>query len=185
MRVSDLLPRYPIYIPSKSRYRNCSAARFLARDGVPFYLVVEPQEEDCYAAAGWERNLLVLPFANRGSVIPARNWIKEHARSLGAERHWQIDDNVRRIRKLGPMGRRIPCEAGPALRATEDFTDRYENVAVSGLNYYMFLGPNCGSGHPTPFFLNVHVYSCCLILNSLPYEWRGPYNEDTDLDRKS
>src|SRR3972149_3358983 len=32
-----------------------------------------------------------------------------------------------------------------------------------------------------PFFLNTHVYSCLLILNSLPYRWRGRYNEDTDL----
>lgn len=32
-----------------------------------------------------------------------------------------------------------------------------------------------------PFFLNVHVYSCTLILNSVPYGWRGRYNEDTDL----
>src|SRR5205807_1748021 len=26
-----------------------------------------------------------------------------------------------------------------------------------------------------------HVYSCCLILNSLPYRWREQYNEDADL----
>ncbi|MCP4897338.1 MAG: hypothetical protein GY906_10240 [bacterium] len=31
-----------------------------------------------------------------------------------------------------------------------------------------------------PFVLNCHVYSCSLILNSLPNEWRGQYNEDTD-----
>jgi hypothetical protein len=32
-----------------------------------------------------------------------------------------------------------------------------------------------------PFYLNVHVYSCMLILNALPQRWRGRYNEDTDL----
>jgi hypothetical protein len=32
-----------------------------------------------------------------------------------------------------------------------------------------------------PFYLNVHVYSCTLVLNSLPQAWRGRYNEDTDL----
>ncbi len=32
-----------------------------------------------------------------------------------------------------------------------------------------------------PFVANVHVYSCLLIRNDLPYRWRGRYNEDTDL----
>jgi hypothetical protein len=42
----------------------------------------------------------------------------------------------------------------------------------------MFL-PN---GHKiAPFYLNVHVYSCLLIKNDLPFRWRGRYNEDTDL----
>ena len=31
-----------------------------------------------------------------------------------------------------------------------------------------------------PFVLNCRVYSCSLILNSLPNKWRGKYNEDTD-----
>ena len=29
--------------------------------------------------------------------------------------------------------------------------------------------------------LNCHVYSCTLVLNSIPYRWRGYYNEDTDI----
>ena len=32
-----------------------------------------------------------------------------------------------------------------------------------------------------PFNLNVHVYSCSLILNSIPFTWRSRYNDDTDL----
>ncbi len=32
-----------------------------------------------------------------------------------------------------------------------------------------------------PFYLNAHVYSCALILNSLPHKWRGRYNEDSDM----
>lgn len=34
---------------------------------------------------------------------------------------------------------------------------------------------------PPPFYLNTRIYSCILIKNSLPYRWRGRYNEDTDL----
>jgi hypothetical protein len=32
-----------------------------------------------------------------------------------------------------------------------------------------------------PYRLNTRIYSCILLKNSLPYRWRGMYNEDTDL----
>lgn len=175
------LPRYPIYIPSKGRAERCSTANFLVRDGVPFHLVVEPQEQERYASRFGDERLLILPFSDRGSVIPARNWIKEHATAGGHARHWQLDDNINMIMRLW-RGKRIRCRSGVALAATEDFVDRYENIAVAGLNYMMFVVTN--SAEPAsmpPFYLNVHVYSCCLILNTLPYGWRGRYNEDTDL----
>lgn len=174
--MTGVLPRYPVYIPSKGRVDTCLTPKFLDRDGVPFYLVVEPHERYEYAERFGLDRILTLPFRDQGSVVPARNWIKEHARAAGHERHWQLDDNI------GWIGRRyraqrIPCNAGPALRAIEDFTDRYENIAVAGMNYEMFL-PG-GQKYP-PFVRNCHVYSCCLILNSTPHEWRGKYNEDTD-----
>lgn len=173
------MTRYPIYVPSKGRVDACLTAEVLNRDGVPFFLVVEPPERDAYTARYGAERVLILPFANRGSVIPARNWIKQHSKAAGAERHWQLDDNIRKFEKWH-RGRRIPCEAGVALQACEEFTDRYENIGVSGLNYHMF-GHQSGRQPRAPFWVNVHVYSCCLILNSLPHQWRGRYNEDTDL----
>jgi len=173
-----ILPRYPVYIPSKGRYDRCLTAKFLATDGVPFHLVVEPQERDEYARRFGGERVLVLPFSDLGQgSIPARNWIKEHATAAGHARHWQLDDNMRYVTRRY-RERRIRCPSGVALRATEDFVDRYENVAVAGLNYEFFV-PD-GQKIP-PFFLNVHVYSCTLVLNSIPHRWRGRYNEDTDL----
>jgi hypothetical protein len=169
------LPRYPIYVPSKGRFDACWTAKFLQRDGVPFKLVVEEQEQFHYRANFPEAEILVLPFKNRGSVIPTRNWIKEHSRESGHERHWQLDDNIRGTWRMY-KGTRIRCRSGIALRAVEDFTDRYENVAISGMEYYFF-----GTGKKPPFYLNCRVYSCSLILNSLPHVWRGRYNEDTDM----
>lgn len=173
-----LLPRYPIYVPSKGRVETAHTARFLIDDAVPFSLVVEPREADAYASRYGRERVLVLPWNDSGSVIPARNWIKEHATTAGHARHWQLDDNIKRVRRWY-AGKRIPCAAGPALRCCEDFVDRYENVAVAGLNYTMFAHQS-GKQPRDPFWLNVHVYSCTLALNSLPYRWRGRYNEDTD-----
>lgn len=170
------LPRYPIFIPTKGRADRCLTAHFLMKDQVPFQLVVEPQEVEAYAARFGEDRVLVLPFSNQGSVIPARNWIKDHSAAAGHMRHWQLDDNMRMVYRWF-RGKLIPCRAGVAFRVTEDFVDRYTNVAIAGLNYEMFAT----QGKVPPFYLNVHVYSCSLILNSLPHRWRGRFNEDTDL----
>lgn len=169
------LPRYPIYVISKGRSDRCLTANFLVEDGVPFKLVVEPQEREKYAARYGNR-VEVLPFSNLGrGSIPARNWVWNHSVESGSKRHWILDDNILRVRRFY-KGKRLPCEAGPTFSCVEDFTDRYENIAITGLNYQMFGVP----GMP-PFYLNVHVYSCLLISNDLPYRWRGRYNEDTDL----
>lgn len=173
-----VLPHYPVYIPSKGRADCCHTAKCLDAGGVPFHLVVEPTEADAYAAQFGRERLLVLPFHDLGlGSIPARNWIWEHANASGAARHWTLDDNVyffmRRYR-----AKRLRCDPGIALRMCETFTDRYENIAISGLNYKFFV-PDAVAR--TPFTTNCHVYSCMLVRNALSFRWRGRYNEDTDL----
>ncbi len=174
-----LLPRYPVYIPTKGRVafvttRNSTVRNFLA-DDVPFRLVVERDETERYVDAYGEESVLTLPFSNRGSVIPARNWIKEHATAEGHLRHWQFDDNTKGFYRCY-KGKRLPCRSGVALAVTEDFVDRYENIAVAGMNYDMFAVEVS-----KPFILNCRVYSATLLLNSISNRWRGRYNEDTDL----
>jgi hypothetical protein len=118
---------------------------------VPFLAVVEPQEEVAYAEVVGRDRLLVLPERDRG-LIYARNWIRDHAEADGHAGHWQLDDNIIEFRRLW-RGRRIPCHAGVSLRVCEDLTDRYENVAISGLNYQMFVPAET----QVPFYTNVLV----------------------------
>ena len=189
-----ILPRYPVYIPSKGRFNTCYTAKFLIRDKCPFYLVVEPQEAEEYGKRFGYEKLLILPWSGddekrrafvkergieNGGLIAVRNWIKEHSITGGHERHWQIDDNIRKIERWY-HGKRIRCQSGIALAAVEDFVDRYENVAIAGLNYHMFGYASGRKGKP-PFHLNAHVYSCTLMLNSIPHRWRQRYNDDTDI----
>lgn len=165
---------YPIYVISKGRWEAALTARFLLKDKVPFYLVVEPQEEKKYRE--FKKHLLILPFKNLGlGSIPARNWCWEDARARGAERHWILDDNISFMATL-KKGKRVRCDSTEAFEKVERFVDKYENIAVAGINYWMF-----GFSVKTPFFLNHHAYSCLLIRNDLPFRWRGRYNEDTDL----
>lgn len=170
-------PKFPIYVISKGRHDRCLTANFLIQDGIDFKIVVEPQEAEAYSKRYGNDRILILPFSNLGlGSIPARNWVWEHSLGLGAERHWILDDNIRRVRRLF-KGKRIPCNSKIAFACLEEFVGRYENIALAGLNYTMFVLNDT----PAPFYLNCHVYSFFLIWNKIPYRWRGRYNEDTDL----
>jgi hypothetical protein len=169
--------KYPIYIISKGRWESRLSVRCLEKIGIPYHIVVEPQEYDNYAAVIDPSKIYVLPFSNLGlGGIPARNWVWEHSISIGAERHWIMDDNIKTFnRTLG--NKRHYVETDATIRCIEDFTDRYTNIALSGMNYTMFMPDD---GRP-PIKLNTRIYSFILIKNDIPYRWRGRYNEDTDL----
>lgn len=171
-------PRYPVYIPSKGRANFCFTAKFFIEDGVDFRIVVEPQEYEQYAERFGEERLLKLPFSNLGlGSMPARNFIWQHAKENGHNRHWCFDDNIKWIYRRY-KATRLRCNARIALCICEDFTDRYTNIGLSGLNYEMFV-PDTSTMNP--YHLNCHVYSALLIDNRLPFKWRMRYNEDTDL----
>lgn len=169
-------PKYPVYVISKGRWNSRLTSKALERLKVPYHIVIEPQEFDKYAEVIDKEKILVLPFSNLGKgSIPARNWVWEHSISIGAERHWILDDNIRYFRRLY-KGKRIRVSDGTIFKCAEDFTDRYENIALSGFQYTFF----CVSTNK-PLLLNTRIYSCILIKNDIPHRWRGRYNEDTDL----
>jgi hypothetical protein len=171
-------PKYPVYIISKGRWALRPTSKALEKMNVPYHIVVEPQEYDNYAKVIDPKKILTLPFSNLGQgSIPARNWVWEHSISIGAKSHWIIDDNIRAFFRLNRNSREYVA-SGTILKVAEDFMDRYENVAISGLNYTTFAQDRM---KVPPFRLNTRIYSCILIRNDIPYRWRGRYNEDTDL----
>lgn len=175
-------PRYPVYIISKGRADSRLTVRALERLGVPYRVVVEPQERREYAAVIDPARLLVLPFSNLGQgSIPARNWVWDHAAEEGAARHWILDDNIRDFYRFN-RNLKVPVSDGAAFAAMEAFVDRYENVPMAGPHYFMFVRRKEGDKHP-PVLFNSRVYSCILLSNAEPHRlmWRGRYNEDTDL----
>jgi len=169
--------RYPIYIPSHGRYESMLTPPLFKKHGVPFYLVVDETQWDKYCQAGYEEHLLKLPFLNNGTSFPPRVFITEHSRANGDKRHWQIDDNIRSFKYFNGKAR-VPTDSGLALRIVENFCDRWLNVGVYGPNYNCFNIPGTVK---KPYRKNTHIYSCMCMLNSLPFTWRGPWNEDVDL----
>ena len=186
-----MLPRYPIYIVSKGRWKNRLTSKALNVMGIPYKIVVEQDQLPMYQAEVGADRCLVLPqryldeydtcddLGDSKSKGPgaARNFVWDHATELGSKRHWVMDDNLDAFHRLN---RNIKRESDtPAIfAAMEDFVDRYENVPVAGPNYYSFV--KASDGVPA-FVTNTRIYSCLLIQNDSPYRWRGRYNEDTDL----
>ncbi len=172
-------PRYPIYIVSKGRWESRLTAKNLEEASIPYYIVVEPQELDQYKDVIDRKKILVLPFSNLGQgSIPARNWAWEHSITNGHERHWILDDNIDGFYRFN-RNLKVKVSNGSTFAAIEDFTDRYENVPMSGMNYFMFVTRK--AGNIPPVYFNTRIYSCILLSNSILHRWRGWCNEDTDL----
>lgn len=168
--------KYPIYVISKGRSKNCLTARELNLMGVEFTLVVEPQEYDLYKDVA--KQIIITPFSNLGQgSIPVRNFVWNHSLKNGDKKHWILDDNIEGFHRLNRNEK--PKILSPVFfRCMEDFVDRYKNIGLAGANYYSFCK---ATDKVPPYYLNTRIYSCILIKNDLPFRWRGMYNEDTDL----
>lgn len=191
--MSDIYPRFPLYIPTKGRAASRLTSKALTAQGVRHYLVVEPQEVEEYERAAYGSLGVVLPldmaYKARYELCdeygltkstgpgPARNFAWEHSRANGFAWHWVMDDNIVRFERY-TNNCKIPVISPVFWRAMEDFVLRYTNVAMAGPNYAMFVAARCK--YP-PFVTNTRIYSCNLIRNGVPYRWRGRYNEDTIL----
>lgn len=177
------MPRWPIYVPTKGRWESRHTIRALEKIGVPYRAVIEAQEVDSYVSAGVPRErILVLPHRDKGLVV-TRNWIWDHALESGAERFWTMDDNIQGFYRLN-RNLKTPVADGTMLTAIEDFVERYENVHIAGMNYFMFASRK---SKVPPLTLNTRVYSNMLIRTEARdprgayYRNEGFYNDDTDL----
>lgn len=177
-------PRYRIFIPSKGRWESLFTMKALDKIGVDYTVVVEPQEADRYAKAVGAERLLVMPHSDKGLAF-TRNWIWDYARDHGYPRFWTIDDNIGGFYRFN-RNLKVPVTDGAILRAAEDFAERYTNVPIAGLNYFMFA-PRKAGHRINPFDVNKRVYSNMLIRTNYldphgyPYRNETFYNDDTDL----
>lgn len=183
--------KYPIYIVSKGRANSRLTSKALEAMDQPYYIIVENQEYEEYASVIARHKILVLPtfYQDKYDTCdelgeskskgpgPARNFAWDHSISLGAERHWVMDDNIASFQRLN-RNLMVRVATPTIFRCAEDFVDRYKNIYISGFNYDFFVQSK--EVHP-PFIRNTRIYSCLLIQNDIPYRWRGRYNEDTDL----
>jgi len=167
---------------------------YLSRMKIPHRLVIEEQEYKKYKSYTKDNqyaSLLVLDrkFQAKYETLDdlgetkskgpgaARNFAWQHSIDRGDERHWVMDDNIRRFVRFN-KNIFYSCYSGSFFRAMEDFCLRYENIYMAGPRYFMFVKRKAPEA---AVLFNSRIYSCNLIKNDIPYKWRGRYNEDTIL----
>lgn len=165
---------YPIYIPSRGRAGISTTANVLNKHLIPFSFVVEPSEKELYKQHYPDNTILTIEKDNSGSVVMARNFCKTHARNLGAEYHWQIDDNINSfgILNAGKITKTNPLQI---FTLCETFVHKYKNIGIAGLSH-----TNFAAGKKTPISINKQVFSCVLVDNKNQLKWRDGVVEDTD-----
>lgn len=191
----DTYPQFPLYIPSKGRHEYMITSKALTLMGVRHHVVVEPHQAEDYQRAVETMKLsatvlvMDLRYKERYELCddlgltrstgpgPARNFIWDHSIKSGFAWHWVMDDNIVDFHRVN-RNLKVRVYSPAFWRAMEDFCMRYENVAMAGPNYEMFVPRKAKI---PPFVTNTRIYSCNLIRNDVPFRWRGRYNEDTIL----
>lgn len=175
-------PRYPIFIPTKGRAGSRLTMRMFDKLRVPYTIFVEEQEYDLYAKHVQREQIHVLPHRDKGVTV-TRNYIWDYAATQGVEWYWSFDDNIDGLYRFN-RNLKTPCADATVMAVIEDFASRYSNLAITGMNYFMFVKRKYVI---PPYILNTRIYSNMLIRtfatdrDKQPFRFVTFFNEDTDL----
>jgi len=165
--------QYPIYIPSKQRSECVLTAKILSKEGIKFFVVIEPQDYADYAKVFHKDQLLVMDENNKG-ISYVRSWIKKHSLSNTNSYHWQADDNIASF-KIRRGGKNIDTKAMPLFSEMEQFVGAHLNIGIAGMKHQMFA-----FAASSDISINKICYSCVLVNNQVAADWRPDVIEDTD-----
>jgi|TARA_B110000908_G_C10257923_1_gene456928 hypothetical protein len=165
--------KFPMYIPSKARSDLKLTTKALADVGIQFYVVVEPQDYDDYLNH-YDASQLVKMDENDQGIGYVRNACKQHSISIGAEYHWQLDDNIKDFR-VRENNKNVVKDTRNVLSATEHLVTRFDNIGIASLSHVMFA-----FARNTHLTINRQAYSCVLVNNKLDINYRNDCIEDTD-----
>lgn len=174
--------KYPIFIPTKGRYETPITINMFKRHKVDFKIVIEQQEYEKYLNVVNKEQILVVPHQNKGLTV-TRNWIWDYAEMSGYEKFWTFDDNIYNVYRWN-RNRRLQVKDGTYLKVIEDFSDRYENLYITGMNNIAFCKDR---DEIPPYYPNTRIYSNMLlktnVILSNGEKLRNKlfYNDDTDL----
>tara|TARA_B000000557_G_scaffold256337_1_gene248418 strand:- start:657 stop:1523 length:867 start_codon:yes stop_codon:yes gene_type:complete len=164
---------YPIYVPSKARADVKLTTQALADVGLDFYVVVEPQDAGLYLKHYDMKQLVIMEMNDQG-IGYVRNACKKHSISIGADFHWQVDDNIKDFR-VREGGKNVVKNTRNVFAAAEHYMSHFDNIGIGSLSHSIFA-----FARNTHVSVNRQAYSCVLVNNSLDIWYRHDCIEDTD-----
>lgn len=167
--------KYKIYIPTKGRYDRLLTADYLTKNGIDFSLVVEKKEVDLYEEK-YPNKVIALPDSDYGGVYFARNFIKKLSIENGEKRHWQLDDDIKKLVYVN-NGELVDMPPDEMFRSMENFCDKFKNVGLASPHSTVWI-----KFGKKPFEINKLAYSCSLINNSLDIWWSKDVMGDIDYN---
>lgn len=166
-------PQYPVYIPSKARAAIATTPRVLTEAGIPFTLAVEKEDVASYRACFPHARILELPESNQGLAY-SRNVCKADAQSRGVPFHWQIDDDIRKV-KYSLNAKEYDLPFAEAMSIAEAFTRHYDNIGGMCMRHLAFSRTE---RHDVG--INKIVYTVQLLNTFTEPTFRGGVIEDID-----
>jgi hypothetical protein len=167
--------KYKIYIPTKGRYDRLLTADYLAKNEIDFLLVVEKKEADLYREK-YPNKVIELPDSDYGSVYFARNFIKKLSIENGEKKHWQLDDDIKKLMYVN-KGEFLDIPSDEIFTNMENFCDRFKNIGLASPQSSVWV-----RFAKKPFEINKLVYTCKLINNNLDIWWNKDVIDDVDYN---
>lgn len=165
---------FPIYIPSKGRPDVQPTVALLRASGIPFRIVVEPQDFKAYRkACGVGVEIEQLRDNNKG-LAHSRQCIKVMSILSGDRWHWQIDDDVKCFLRRTPGQPSEKISAAVALGEIEAHVKQFVNIGQAGMNQ------NSWPPGRNAIKVNNLPVQCVLNRNSVAAEYRRKIINDMD-----
>jgi len=169
--------KYKVYIPSRGRCDNNLTAKCLGEAGISFTLVVEQREHEAYAAKYGDASVVALPGNDYGGVHFARNFIKKLSIERGEHRHWQLDDDIRKVYLFSGRKANYDVPIQNLFGAAERFVEQFDKVAIAGLSSDTFARLQ-----KNEYATNAFAYTCFLAMNTPDLQWCPGVEDDLDYN---
>ena len=173
--------KYPVCIISKDRSDICTTHNLFESNGIKYFYMVEPQDYDAYVER-FGKDKVVNIKANDKGVYYVRNFCIDWSKKQGYEKHWQIDDNVKKL-FYRPNNKYKGTRDRYEIKNVIKMLVSIEKIADKCVNY----GGGC-LGHDGFAFskknnidLNKMIYCFQLINNNIKSRYQPNTSEDVDF----
>lgn len=92
---------YNVLVPSKGRATTCKTPYLLEQAGIPFLLMLEPQDHDAYDEAGVPGDRIILDENNKGNGY-VHGCMFDRLVDSGDPWAWFLDDDIQSVALLKP-----------------------------------------------------------------------------------